>query len=222
MTSTKDSSSIEWLGERLARKEDLRLVTGKGKYLADIATPGTLHAVFVRSEYAHANIIGIDLTEAESLPGVIAIYTGENIKDRINPMPQAIVQPNLPAKYPTFWPLAVGKVTFHGEPVALIIARDKYIAEDASELVLVDYEELPVVLDPEKALTRNSTVVHEKDGTNEIFSMTFTGGENEESQNSNEAEVNAIFDSAPVVVKERFKTHRTGLTPMEPRGVLCD
>jgi carbon-monoxide dehydrogenase large subunit len=222
MISTKDSSSIEWLGERLPRKEDLRLVTGKGKYLADIAMPGTLHAVFVRSEYAHANIIGIDLTEAESLPGVIAIYTGENIKDRINPMPQAIVQPNLPAKYPTFWPLAVGKVTFHGEPVALIIARDKYIAEDASELVLVDYEELPVVLDPEKALTRNSTVVHEKDGTNEIFSMTFTGGENEESQNSNEAEVNAIFDSAPVVVKERFKTHRTGLTPMEPRGVLCD
>ena len=164
MTSEKSPSPSEWMGERLARKEDLRLVTGKGKYLADITIPGALHAVFIRSEYAHANIIGIDLAEAESLPGVVAIYTGENIKDLINPMPQAIVKPNLPAKYPTFWPLAVGKVTFHGEPVALVIARDKYVAEDASELVLVDYEELPVVLDPETALSPDSTVVHEKMG----------------------------------------------------------
>ena len=88
--------------------------------------------------------------------------------------------------------------------------------------MLVDYEELPVVLDPEEALSSDSTVVHEKDGTNEIFSMTFTGGETEEEQKLNEKEVAAIFDSAPVVVKERFRTHRTGLTPMEPRGVLCD
>ena len=98
------------------------------------------------------------------------------------------------AKYPTFWPLAVGKVTFHGEPVALVIARDKYVAEDASELVLVDYEELPVVLDPEEALSSDSTVVHEKDGTNEIFSMTFTGGETEEEQKLNEKELIVICD----------------------------
>ena len=222
MALGKNIDSTEWMGERLPRKEDLRLVTGKGKYLADILLPGALHAVFVRSEYAHAKINDIDCAEAEALPGVVAIYTGAGIKDLINPMPQAVVQPNLPAKYPTFWPLAVDKVTFHGEPVALVIARDKYVAEDATELVLVDYEELPVVLDPEKALEPNSTIVHEKDGTNEIFSMTFTGGETEAGQLANEQEVDAIFLNAPVVIKERFKTHRTGITPMEPRGVLCD
>ena len=137
-------------------------------------------------------------------------------------MPQPIVQPALPAHYPTFWPLAVDKVTFHGEPVALVIARDKYVAEDAAELVFVDYEELEPVLDPEEALKPESAIIHEKDGTNEIFSMTFTGGDTEASQAENAAEVEKIFQNAPIVVKDRFKTHRTGVTPMEPRAILCD
>ncbi len=212
----------DWLGARLARKEDLRLVTGTGRYLADMSLPGMLHAVFVRSEYAHARILSIDTSEALAVPGVVAVYTGAGIKSLIKSMPQAVVQPNLPARYPTFWPLAVDKVKFHGEPVALVIARDKYVAVDAAECVQIDYEELEPILDPELALEPGSALVHEADGSNEIFAMTFTGGDTPEAQADNDAEVEKIFQTADVVVKERFRVHRTGITPMEPRVVLCD
>ncbi len=215
-------NSADWLGARLARKEDLRLVTGQGRYLADIVLPGMLHAVFVRSEYAHARITGIDTSEAAAMPGVVAIFTGADFKDTVKPMPQPVVKPNLPARYPTFWPLAIEKVKFHGEPVAVVIARDKYVAEDAAECVYVDYEELPVVRDPEQALAADSPLVHEEDGSNEIFAMTLTGGETPEEQAANAAAVEEIFQRADVVVAERFRCHRTGITPMEPRGVLCD
>lgn len=220
--SSVEKQAGDWLGARLTRKEDLRLVTGQGRYLADLVLPGMLHALFVRSEYAHARIKSIDASEALALPGVVAVYTGADIKDSVKPMPQSVVLPNLPARYPTFWPLATDKVKFHGEPVALIVARDKYVAEDAAELVYVDYEELPVILDPERALAADSPLVHEEDGSNEIFAMTLTGGETPEGQAENAAEVEKIFQAADVVVSERFRVHRTGITPMEPRGVLCD
>jgi carbon-monoxide dehydrogenase large subunit len=212
----------DWMGARLARKEDLRLVTGTGRYLADIVLPGMLHAVFVRSEYAHARILGIDTAEALAVPGVVAVYTGADIRDAIKPMPQPVVQPNLPARYPRFWPLAIDKVKYHGEPVALVVARDKYTAVDAAELVQVDYEELPAVLDPVQALAEGAPLVHEEDGSNEIFAMTLTGGETPEAQKRNAEEVERIFATADVVVRERFRVHRTGVTPMEPRGVLCE
>ncbi|MGE0485840.1 MAG: xanthine dehydrogenase family protein molybdopterin-binding subunit [Gammaproteobacteria bacterium] len=220
--SSVEKDSGAWLGARLTRKEDLRLVTGQGRYLADLVLPGMLHALFVRSEYAHARIKSIDASEALALPGVVAVWTGADIQEAIKPMPQAVVLPNLPARYPTFWPLAIDKVKFHGEPVALIVARDKYVAEDAAELVYVDYEELPVILDPERALAADSPLVHEEDGSNEIFAMTLTGGETPEAQAENAAAVEKIFQAADVVVSERFRVHRTGITPMEPRGVLCD
>jgi carbon-monoxide dehydrogenase large subunit len=130
--------------------------------------------------------------------------------------------PNLPARYPTFWPLAVDKVKYHGEPVALVVARDKYLAVDAAEAVVVDYDELPLILDPERALEPSSPLVHEADGSNEIFAMTFTGGDTQTAQAANAAEVERLFASADVVVRQRFRVHRTGITPMEPRGVLCE
>ena len=219
MSST---APIDWMGARLARKEDHRLITGHGRYVADIVLPGMLHAVFVRSEYAHARINGIDSAEAKAMPGVVAVYTGAEIKDFIKSMPQPVVKPNLPARYPTFWPLAIDKVKFHGEPVALVIARDKYVAEDAAECVYVDYTELPPVLDPERALEADSPLVHDEDGSNEIFAMTLTGGDTEDLQRENAAAVDQLFANADIVVKERFRVHRTGITPMEPRGVLCD
>lgn len=221
MSKQSVENSADWLGTRLERKEDLRLVTGTGRYLADIVLPGMLHAAFVRSDHAHAHIRGIDTSVAEAMPGVVAIYTGEGIKDLIKPMPQAVVLPNLPARFPTFWPLAVDKVKFHGEPVALVIARDKYVAADAVETIMVDYDEIEPILDPEQAL-EDKALVHEEDGSNEIFKMTFTGGETEEEQAKNREEVDKVFANADVVVKQRFRVHRTGITPMEPRGVLCE
>ncbi|MGD9536032.1 MAG: xanthine dehydrogenase family protein molybdopterin-binding subunit [Alphaproteobacteria bacterium] len=216
--STKPGSN--WVGAKFNRKEDHRLITGKGKYLADIVVPGMLHIVFVRSEQAHAKIVKIDVSEAKKLPGVVAVVTGEDIKDKIKPMPQPVVQPALPANYPRHWPLAVGKVKFHGEPVAAVVARDKYTAEDAAELVQVEYDPLPYIGDPEKALADTSLRVHDEWPDNIIFQMTFTGGPDDASRAKNDEEVERIMKSADVAVRQRFKTHRCGVTPMETRGAL--
>ncbi len=211
-----------WMGARLERKEDLRLITGQGKYVADIVLPGMLHAVFVRSDYAHARIKSIDISEAAALPGVVAVITGEELKRDCKSMRQPVLLPNLAAKYPLYYPLAVDTAKFHGDPVAVVIARDKYVAVDAAELVVVDYEELPVMLDAEAALLPGALKVHAEEADNELFAMTFTGGGTEEDQAKNDAEVEKLFQSAEVVVKERFKVHRTGTTPMETRGVLAE
>ncbi|MEM7543449.1 MAG: xanthine dehydrogenase family protein molybdopterin-binding subunit [Pseudomonadota bacterium] len=222
MASSEQVAEKPWLGARMARKEDLRLVTGKGQYIGDIVLPRMAHAVFVRSDYAHARIRSIDTAAALAVPGVIAVITGQDLVDDVRTMPQPVLLPNLPAKYPTFSALAIDKVKFHGTPVALVIARHKYIAEDASELVEVDYEELPVVTDPEAALEAGAPVINEDHDDNEIFAMTFTGGETEQEQIANAKAVDEVFANADVTIKKRFRVHRTGLTPMEPRGVLCD
>lgn len=222
MASKPIEDTADWIGNRLPRKEDLRLITGGGKFLSDMVVPGMLHAMFVRSDHAHARIKGIDKSAAEAMPGVVAVYTGADTEHAFKSLDQPVLIPNLDAQYPKYHALAVGKVRYHGEPVAVVIARDKYTAEDAAELVEVDYDELPVVLDAEAALEEGATLVHEDATSNEIFAMTFTGGETPEEQAANDAEVEKIFAGADVVVSERFKVHRTGVTPMEPRGVLCE
>ncbi|MBM4227269.1 MAG: xanthine dehydrogenase family protein molybdopterin-binding subunit [Gammaproteobacteria bacterium] len=220
--SAKPDDRGSWMGTRLPRKEDLRLITGQGKYVADIVLPGMLHAVFVRSDYAHARLVNVDVSAALEAPGVVAVITGEEMKSHCRSLRQPVLLPNLPAKYPTYYGLAVDKVKFHGDPVAMVIARDKYQAVDAAELVVVDYEELPVVLDPEAALDADAPRVHDEEADNLMFEMTFTGGGTDEERAKNEAEVEKIFQSADVVVKGRFRVHRTGTTPMETRGVLAE
>jgi carbon-monoxide dehydrogenase large subunit len=220
--SANPDNQKSWMGTRLPRKEDLRLITGQGKYVADIVLPGMLHAVFVRSDYAHARLVSVDVSAALEAPGVVAVITGEEMKTHCRSLRQPVLLPNLPAKYPTYYGLAVDKVKFHGDPVAMVIARDKYQAVDAAELVVVDYEELPVVLDPEAALAADSPRVHDEETDNLMFEMTFTGGATDEDRAKNAAEVERIFQSADVVVKERFRVHRTGTTPMETRGVLAE
>jgi len=220
--SAKPDAGGSWMGTRLPRKEDLRLITGQGKYVADIVLPGMLHAVFVRSDYAHARLVNVDVSAALEAPGVVAVITGEEMKTQCRSMRQPVLLPNLPAKYPTYYGLAVDKVKFHGDPVAMVIARDKYQAVDAAELVVVDYEELPVVLDPETALAADAPLVHDEEADNLMFEMTFTGGSTDEERAKNEAAVEKIFQSADVVVKGRFRVHRTGTTPMETRGVLAE
>ncbi len=215
------AESKNWVGRKFNRKEDRRLLVGRGKYIADISEPGTLHLVFARSQHAHARIKSIDVSAALAMPGVVRVVTGADIKDKIPSLPQPVVVPALVARYPTFWPLAVGKVKFFGEPVAAVVARDKYVAEDAAEAIVVEYDPLPYVGDPESALAPGATKVHEDWEDNQIFAMTFTGGADEESQKKNDAEVDKLIREADIVVKQRFKTHRCGVTPMETRGALC-
>lgn len=211
-----------WVGAKFNRKEDHRLTTGKGRYLADLTLPGMLHLTFFRSERAHSTINSIDTSKAMALPGVVAIVTGEDIKEKILSMPQPVVQPGLPARFPKHWPLAVGKVKFHGEPVAAIVSRDKYIGADAAELIEVDYTDLPYVGDPESALKSGAPLVHDDWDDNLIFEMGFTGGDTEESQAENDAEVEKIMQTADIVVQKRFRVQRCGVTPMETRGVLAN
>ena len=211
-----------WVGAKFNRKEDHRLTTGKGRYLADLTLPGMLHLTFFRSERAHSTINSIDTSKAMALPGVVAIVTGEDIKEKILSMPQPVVQPGLPARFPKHWPLAVGKVKFHGEPVAAIVSRDKYIGADAAELIEVDYTDLPYVGDPESALKSGAPLVHDDWDDNLIFEMGFTGGDTEESKAENDAEVEKIMQTADIVVQKRFRVQRCGVTPMETRGVLAN
>jgi carbon-monoxide dehydrogenase large subunit len=209
------------IGQRIVRKEDIRLTAGRGQYFADMKMPGVLHCVYVRSSHAHAAIVSIDAEAAKSAPGVVAVFTGEDIKDRITPLPHPIVVPNLPGKFPKHWPLAVGRVKFNGEPVAIVVAADRYLAEDAAELVDVVYSDLPYVGSPEEAMRPGAPIIHEGWENNEIFSMSFTGGYAEETVKANVDEVQAIIDAAPIVVRETFKVHRTGVTALEPRGVMA-
>ncbi len=215
------TDSTGWVGVDFKRKEDHRLTTGKGAFFGDLSLPGMLHLVFVRAERAHARIKNIDTAAAKAMPGVVAVVTGEDIKDKIRPMPQQVVVPALPARYPTHWPLAMDKVKFHGEAVAAIVARDKYIAEDAAELVTVDYEDLPFVANAAMALAKDAPLVHEDWQDNQIFANTFTGGDTPEGQAENAKKVDEIIRNAHAVVKETFRVHRCGVTPMEPRGALA-
>ncbi|MBM3518643.1 MAG: xanthine dehydrogenase family protein molybdopterin-binding subunit, partial [Alphaproteobacteria bacterium] len=217
-TSTVES---HWVGKRYRRREDSRLMFGKGQYLADLAAPGMAHLVFVRATHAHARLKGVDTSAAAKLPGVLAVITGAQLKNEINGFPLPVVVPALPARYPKFFPLAIDKVKFHGEPVAAVVAVDKYQAEDAALAVRIEYEPLPVVLDAETALKPGATKVHDDWPDNTMFELTFTGGQTIEDQNKNDAEVEQLFRQADVVIRERFKVHRCGVTPMETRGTLA-
>jgi aerobic carbon-monoxide dehydrogenase large subunit len=211
-----------WVGKNFKRKEDARLTVGQGQFIGDLSEPGMVELVFVRSDRAHARIKSIDVSVAAAMPGVLLVITGEELKDQIRSMPQKVVVPALPARHPTHWPLAVGKVKFHGEPVAAVVARDKYVAEDAAEAVIVNYgEDLPFVGDVATALAPGAPLVHEDWKDNQIFAATFTGGDTVEGQEENARKVDELIRGADAVIKQTFRVHRCGVTPMEPRGTLA-
>jgi carbon-monoxide dehydrogenase large subunit len=159
---------VTWVGQRVARKEDLPLVTGTGTYVPDFALPGTLEAAFVRSPFAHARIVAIDASAARSAAGVVAVLTGVDVRDRVRPLvlDQEAAPPGLEAAEPVVRPatiemLADGEVRYAGQAVAMVVAADRYLAEDAAELIRVDYEELPAVLDAERARQPGAPVVYD-------------------------------------------------------------
>src|SRR5215831_20907447 len=135
----------KFVGQRIKRTEDPRLIKGLAHYVDDIRLPDTLHVSFVRSMYAHARINGIDTTAAASAPGVVAVYTGKDIAEKVGPVPCAAALPDL--KVPDYRVLATGKALFVGHPIAVVVATDRYVARDAVDLISVDYEELPAVVD---------------------------------------------------------------------------
>ena len=195
------------IGERVRRKETLRFVTGTGRYVDDLLPPDTLHAAFVRSACAHARIKAIDVEAARTMPGVHAVFTGEDIAQKIKPLR---VSGSSLLRQIKLYPLAVDKVRYFGEPLAVVVADNRYLAEDAVEIVSVDYEPLPVVVDPEAAMEPASACVHEDVGSNIVYKYHFaTDG------------IDKVFQQADVVIKERIRSHRITACPIEPRAYLA-
>jgi carbon-monoxide dehydrogenase large subunit len=197
----------KYVGARIKRTEDPRLIQGLGHYVDDIKLPDTLYVAFVRSIYAHAKIKSVDTTEAAHAPGVVAVYTGKDLAGKLGPVPCAAALPDL--KVPVHTVLATDKVYFVGHPIAAVVARDRYMAKDAGDLVMVDYEELPAVVDLEAA-AKGGAVIHEQFGDNIAYTLT-----------SGEGDIDAALASADHVVKQRVVHQRLAPVAMEPRGVLA-
>ena len=196
-----------YVGQRVRRTEDPRLIKGLAHYVDDIALPGTLHVAFVRSVYAHAKINSVDTSAALATPGVVAVYTGKDVAGKIGPVPCASALPGL--KVPDHRVLATDKVYFVGHPIAAVVATDRYAARDAVDLVAVDYEDLPVVTDVEAAAA-GGTVIHESFGDNIAYKMT-----------AGEGDIDAAFAAAERTLKQRILHKRLAPIAMEPRGVLA-
>lgn len=201
-----------WTGYPLKSKEGQRLVAGKGKFLADIRLPGELSLAFLRSPHARARIESIDVSAALKCPGVVAAVTGDDLAGAIRPVPEAseVLRPASPVKLPAFYPLAVGKAHFSGEPVAAVVAEDRYAAEDALALIKVEYNPLPPVVDAEEAMRPDSPVVFEELGNNVPLQGKISLGD-----------VESAFRQAAHVFKQRFRMARSGYPPLETLGCIA-
>ena len=215
------AGGTRWIGRSLERREDARLLTGEGEYLADVRVPDCLHLCFVRSAHAHAVIKNVRLEPALETAGVVAAITGAQLSKEMQGQKIPVLIPAFAANYRQYWPLAVDKAYWHGEPVAAIVAEDKYVAEDAAAAVEVDYEALPAITDPETALRADAPRVYDDWENNEIFAASYTGGVEAEEIAANDAEVEALFAGAAAVLRQRFRTHRCGICPIETRGALA-
>ena len=202
--------TTRYFGERIKRSEDSRLLTGRGTYVDDIQPRGCLHAALLRSPHAHARIRSIDLSKAKTLPGVIAVYVNADLPQAIaEPLPKLIPHPSL-IHHKTQYALAPDKVRYVGEPVAFVVAESRYIAEDAVDLIDVDYDPLPPVVDLEQAAQPGAPLVHDDIGTNICAHNTQRVGN-----------VQEAFTKAPHVFAERFVIDRGTAAPMECRGVVA-
>jgi carbon-monoxide dehydrogenase large subunit len=197
--------STPTVGQPLLRREDYRFLTGQGRYLEDIVFPGALHAHFVRSPHAHARIRSIDIAAASKAPGVVRVVTGRELAEWTTGLRMA---PPIAGLHPVeMTTLPIDKVRFIGDPVVCIVARDRYLAEDAAELVAIDYEPLAPVTSMEGALAPGAALVDETLSSNLISHQSFAAGDPKRR-----------FAEAPVVVEAEFHQHRQTHAPIETRG----
>ncbi|MDX3908031.1 MAG: xanthine dehydrogenase family protein molybdopterin-binding subunit [Pigmentiphaga sp.] len=198
-------------GRPMGRVEDAALLTGRARFVDDIDAPGMLHAAFVRSSHAHARILAIDTSMAAAAPGVRAVLTLDELRPLLKEteLVTALPAPNI--KLNLHRPiLATGEVLHVGEPIAMVLADDRYLAEDAAAMVFVDYDALPVVADCETALEPGSPVAHSWADHNLVTELSLGYGD-----------VDAVFANAPHVYRERLSQHRGGSHSMEGRGVVA-
>ena len=206
--------ATRYFGERIKRNEDPRLLTGQGLYVDDVDLPNMLHAAFLRSPYAHAKINNIDVSQATQREGVVAIYTANDLGDYWKPGPLLVSPPpvkDIVFNEKTQVPLAKDKVKFAGEPVAMVLAESRYIAEDALSDIQIDYEPLDAVVDLEKALQPDSPIIHEEIGSNIAAHVVQTKGDYESAKKN-----------AALVIKRRFKYEHGCAAAIENRGIVAE
>jgi carbon-monoxide dehydrogenase large subunit len=203
------------LGSPIKRREDPRLITGQATYVDDIKLPGMLHMAVLRSPYGHARIKSINTEAARNQPGVVAVYTGEDVNGAVGDIAVAVPLGKMTEGLGIRKPLAEGKVRFYGDPVAVVIAEDRYTARDARDLIEVDYEPLPAAIDVEKAMQPDAPLLYEEFGTNVAFSM-----------RPSSEDIDKVFEQTQadggVVVKTRIVNQRLAPVPIETRGVVVE
>jgi CO/xanthine dehydrogenase Mo-binding subunit len=204
----------KYFGQPIPRLEDKYLLTGTAKFIDDIEIPGMLHAAFYRSDYAHARILKLDVSEARKRPGVVAVYTAEDFGDYWKPGPLQVPPPTAIAgsqfNARTLVPIAKGKIRFSGEPVAVVIAESRYIAEDAFDDIILEVEPLPAVCDLEKAWEDSSVLVHEDLPSNMAALVKQQAGNYEEARKN-----------ADLVISRRMLVEHNAGAAMENRGFIA-
>ncbi|MBO0795160.1 MAG: xanthine dehydrogenase family protein molybdopterin-binding subunit, partial [Ktedonobacteraceae bacterium] len=204
------------VGTPIKRREDPRLITGQATYVDDVKLLGMLHMAVLRSPHGHARINSINTDAARQHPGVVAVYTAQDLKGIVGNVPIALpLPPHITNGMGRRGPLAEGKVRFYGDPVAVVIAEDRYTARDALDLIDVDYEVLPAAIDVEKAMQEGAPLLYEEFGTNVGVSI-----------HPPTEEIDKVFAdtlaNGGVVVKGRFVNQRLAPSPMETRGAVAE
>jgi len=203
------------VGTPIKRREDPRLITGQATYVDDIKLLGMLHMAVLRSPYGHARINSINTDAARKLPGVVAVYTSADLKGKVGNIAIAVPLGHIAEGMGGRGPLAEGKVRFYGDPVAAVIAETPYIARDALDLIEVDYEPLPAIIDVEKAMQPGAPLLYEQFGTNVAFSM-----------HPPSDDIDKIFEQTKadggIVAKARLVNQRLAPASMETRGVVAE
>jgi CO/xanthine dehydrogenase Mo-binding subunit len=207
VSSINKNGAKSWVGQALPRKEENRLLRGRGKFADDIKLREMLYLKFVRSPYAHAKIVSVDISSAEALAGVVAVVTGTEVAAQTQPFIEIGPDPFARIKD---YPLAVSKVRYQGEPVVAIVAESPSLADDAAELVQVEYDALDPVVDAEEALSDKS-ILHDEAGTNRVWNGVFEYGDVDQ----------AFREAAYVVNIDRMHFHRFSSTPLENNVVIA-
>jgi carbon-monoxide dehydrogenase large subunit len=203
------------VGARIHRREDPRLITGHGRYTDDLTRTGLVHLAVVRSPYAHARIKSIGVEAAKKAPGVVGVFTAQDFKDLIaGPATHPVAPVFAPDKKanPPRYPIAREEVCYQGEPVAVVVAEQRYQAADAAQLVDVEYQQLPAVMDVDEALRPGSPKAHLDQPDNIAWDTTYVGPEATEE----------LFKSADVVVKQRIREDRLSPNAIESRVVMAE
>jgi 2-furoyl-CoA dehydrogenase large subunit len=204
-TTPTPTAAGTWVGLAVERVEDDALLRGEGWFMDDLdPLPHIAEAAVVRSTEAHARILSVDVSAALALPGVVGVLTGADVAALSRPFPSAI------GRAVEHWAAAVDRVRYVGEPVAVVVARDRYLAEDAAELVTIDYAPLRVAASPEAALADGAPVLHEAVGSNVVSDRRFSYGD-----------FGSALAGADLVIRRRFRHPRSSCTPVEGAGVIC-